>query len=109
MRGQVGHYINYKNEKPKLGMGAVILHYTDRSAGTVERISKTGTTVWIREDLAVRTDKNGQSESQSYKFEPNPQGKLYRVSKRKDGQWRLANDDRKVVIGVRDAYHDYSF
>lgn len=106
---QVGHLINYKNEKPKLGMGVVLLHYTDRSAGTIFQMSKSGKTIWFREDKAIRTDKNGRSESQSYKFEADPSGKVYRASLRKDGQWRLANDDRKVVVGVRDAYHDYSF
>jgi|ERR1035437_900944 hypothetical protein len=109
MRGQIGHFINYKNEKPKIGMGATVFHYTDRSAATVERISKSGKVVWLREDRAVRLDKYGQSETQSYMFEPIAYGKLFRASKRKDGQWRISNDDRKVVLGVRDAYHDYSF
>lgn len=109
MRGQVGHFINYKQPKPTVGMAVTLLHYTDRSVGRIERISKTGKTIWFREDKATRTDKNGMSESQSYSYEANPDGKVYKATLRKDKQWRTSNINLKAVLGEQDAYHDYSF
>jgi hypothetical protein len=65
---QVAHYINYKNETPVIGMGVTIFHYTDRSAGTIVKISKSGKTIWFSEDKAIRTDSNGMSECQTYEY-----------------------------------------
>lgn len=108
--GQIGNFVNYKQPVPEVGMGVTILSYTDRSAGTIQRISKTGKTIWITSDRAERIDKNGMSESQRYSYTQIPDSKPIRASKRKDGQWRLSGYfGNKLELGVRDAYHDYSF
>lgn len=109
MGGQIANFFRVASKDPQVGDGATIFHYTDRSAATVVRVSKSGKTAWIQADRAIRTDENGMSESQSYRFEPNPKGNIVRVSKRKNGEWRMSRDVRKVAFGYRDAYHDYSF
>lgn len=104
---QLANILRVKSEKPEPGMGCTFFHYTDRSCGTVVRISASGKTVWVKADRAVRIDKNGMSECQHYRYE-RMEGPAIRVSLRKDGQWRDTSG-MKVAFGFRDAYHDYSF
>lgn len=107
---QLANHVRLKTKAPVKGDGVTIFHYTDRSAGTVERISPSGKTVWIRPDRAIRVDDYGMSEVQYYKYEPVEDAKLMRATLRKDGQWRLSGYmGNKVAFGFRDAYHDYSF
>lgn len=98
------------NVKPVIGMGATVFHWTDRSAGTIERVSASGKRIWIRQDTATRIDKNGMSDCQEYSYAANPQGTLYEASLRKNGRWILkGGKDTVVGIDFRRAYHDYSF
>lgn len=76
--------------KPVIGMGATINHYTDRSPATIIDITPSGKIIYLREDKATRIDKNGMSESQEYLYEPDPEGKIYNATLRKDGHYRLA-------------------
>jgi hypothetical protein len=46
------------------------------------------------------------SECQSYRFEPDPDGRIVEVRKTKTGQW---GKHCKFVVGRRDNYYDYSF
>lgn len=108
--GQLANFFSVKSPAPKVGDGATVFHYTDRSAATVVKVSKSGKTAWIQNDMSKRVDKGGMTDSgQKYEFTRNPNGALLRVSKRRDGQWKLSNDGRKVAFGIRDAYHDFSF
>lgn len=99
---------------PAVGDGATIMHYSDRTAATVTRVttSRRGVpTVFVKADHAVRTDTNGMSESQSYDYSPNPDAAEVKVRLRrlKVGKvWRTANGDG-IRFGSRRAYHDYSF
>lgn len=98
--------------EPVIGMGATILFYSDRQAATViEVVSPSKITV--REDSAVRTDSNGMSESQEYRYAENPSGRVLVFTKRKNGAWYMEGDRMRngtiIRLGVRDAYHDYSF
>jgi hypothetical protein len=107
---QIWNHVKIDCGKPKVGEGATVFWYTDRTAATVVRVAKSGKTAWIQGDFAVRADKNGMSESQEYTYKPNPDAKIERVSLRKDGQWRTAGKHgKKVAFGARRAYHDYSF
>lgn len=90
-------------------MGCIIYFYSDRGACTIFRVSESGKTIWMRRDEAIRTDKNGMSDSQQYTYAPNPEGIEYKASLRKDGNWRLSKQNERVVLGVRRAYHDFSF
>lgn len=94
---------------PSAGIECTIYHYSDRSTGTVERVSESGKTCWIRPDLVSRSDTNGMSESQRYLYTPDKDAKLMRASLRKNGQWVLTGFGNRVVFGFRDAYHDYTF
>lgn len=95
------------NIKPEIGMGATICHWSDKTAATVVYI--TPKRLILREDHATRVDKNGMSESQEYAYSPNPEGREWFVSLRKDGTWRVSKSKEIVTLGVRRQYHDYSF
>lgn len=94
---------------PAVGMGLTLLGWTDRHAGTVERVSPSGKTFWFREDRAIRTDGNGMSESQTYRFEPNPDAPLKTARLRKAGGWYESPGGRRIRLGERSEYYDYSF
>lgn len=106
---------------PVVGMGATILNWTDREAGTITKVFKIGDDVAIevQEDKATRTDSNGMSEMQTYAYEANPNGarSMWRFRK---GAWKPVrfNEETKrwrqidgsgLQIGVRRKYHDFSF
>ena len=96
-----------KSPAPEVGMGATLYFYSDRTAATVIRVSDSGKTVWLREDKAIRTDGLGMTDAQSYRFEPNPNGREFRARLRKNGTWRTGGTG--VSLGARSAYHDFSF
>jgi len=99
--------------EPKVGMGATVLHWTDRTAGTIIEVGANYFTV--QADTAIRTDGNGMSDAQSYRYELNPAGTLYvfeRVRRGKaKGAWREngRKDGNGVLIGHRNHYYDFSF
>lgn len=98
---------------PKVGLGATVLGWTDRKAGTIVEVGDGFFVVQL--DTAKRTDSNGMSDAQSYSYTPNPNGARYtfkRVGRgRCKGYWREngRSDGSGVCIGVRDQHHDYSF
>jgi hypothetical protein len=91
---------------PSVGMGCTLCFYTDRHAGTIIAVSPSGHMVTVREDKAVRTDSNGMSEDQDYRFEPDPNGAVHKLYRQGDGRY---GKSPRLVLGVRGAYHDYSF
>lgn len=114
--------------EPEEGMGITFLGWTDRHAGTIHRVGRKGGLIvefWASRDEATRTDNNGQSESQSYSFKPDPGGRMFHYKRDRKGQWRkhgpkLARDSERLIYGVldesqnirlgeRDQYYDYSF
>ncbi len=96
---------------PTIGQGATIAMWSDRHAGTI--IDVAGNTVVFQQDKATRVDKNGMSESQSYEYAPNPQGKITIFTKRKNGQYVQKGSGMKtgqrLQIGYRSEHYDYSF
>lgn len=104
--GQLYNYIRITGPQPEVGMGATVIHWTDRSPATITRVSKSGKIIWIRMDNFKRTDKNGMSEMQTYRY-TRGDGPEIRVTLCKDGQWRRKGE--KVGIGRREKYHDFSF
>lgn len=96
--------------EPKVGMGATILHYTDRTAVTITAVRPK--VIETIDDKAKRTDKNGISESQDYSYTRGNTGwKLW--SQRKNGAWvkvgEPLNGGTRLAIGTRDHYIDPSF
>jgi hypothetical protein len=92
---------------PKVGDGATLLHWTDRSPATVVWVSPSGKTIHLQEDDATRTDDNGMSECQNYTFTPNPAAVKLVARLTKKG-WKVLKG-AQVRIGNRSKYHDYSF
>jgi hypothetical protein len=98
----------------KVGDGATVLSWTDRHAGTV--ISVTAKAIVVQEDTATRTDRDGPfTESQSYSYAPNPNGREWTFKRvprgRAAGQWREGGvtDGQGVIFGHREEYRDPSF
>lgn len=94
---------------PTVGMGATIHVGSDSYPATVIQVTRNGKRVVIQEDTATRIDSNGMSESQDYKYEPNPQGEIHIVTLRKDGRYRETGGKTPVSIGFRRKYYDFSF
>lgn len=98
---------------PVVGMGATKLCWTDRHACTITYVSKNAKRINVREDKAIRTDNNGMSENQQYRYEPDPQATEIEYSLRRDGTFvRVGQPMRggeRLLVGVRDTYHDFSF
>lgn len=96
-------------DKIFIGMGATICMGTDRLPATIIKISASGKQIILQEDNAIRKDKNGMSEMQSWLFTTNHNGEVYTASLRKDGKYKLAKSDMMIKLGVRKKYFDYSF
>ena len=99
------------NVMPEVGMGVTEYLYSDRKSYTIIEISKSKRICKIQEDRSIRTDSNGMSTLQKYRYEPNPDGGVISISLRKDGNWRKVRYDKSstFAIGFRSAYHDFSF
>ncbi len=97
----------------KVGEGATILYWTDRVAGTIVSVSKTGREIVVQEDKAIRTDSNGMSDAQDYRYEPNPEGIKRTFTLRSNAHWVLKGESlhrgTRAALGIRRHYHDYSF
>lgn len=94
--------------EPAVGMGVTLCGWTDRYAGTITKVSPSGKTITIVEDIATRTDKNGRSENQTYDYKPDPNGRELVARKGKRG-WKVARHGYGVTLGVRMAYYDHSY
>jgi hypothetical protein len=95
-----------------VGVGATILYWTDRVAGTVVSVSRNGREIVVQEDTAIRTDPNGMSDAQSYRYEANPDGITRTFTLRRNGRWILKGESLRgtaAKLGFRRHYHDYSF
>lgn len=98
-----------KDETPVVGMGATILCWTDRHAATIVSVSPKR--IGIVQDEAIRTDKNGMSDSQTYDYKPG-NGPVSYYTLRKNGAWVREGESLKgqrIAIGYRDEHYDYSF
>ena len=99
------------NPEPEVGMGATVCWYSDRSACTIVGVRrfKTGkrkgqvSSVLVQSDKAFRTDDNGMSDAQSYRFECDPHARISEFKVKADGSFG------NLSIGHRSHYHDFSF
>ncbi len=100
------------SDTPQVGDGATSCGWTDRHAGTIIEVLNDKTVVWQR-DKAIRTDDNGMSDAQAYRYERDPDGVTMQFSLRKNGRWIARGGTMKggtiLSIGVRMEYYDYSF
>lgn len=100
---------NMISVEPEIGTPATICHWTDRSPATVIKVTHNGRRLVLQADKAIRIDKNGMTDVQSYLYEIDPEGTLYHATLRKDGSFRLVGSKQTVSLGSRRKYHDYSF
>lgn len=132
--GSVSNWISsrswYKPEALTIGNGATIYWWSDRHGGTlIDVITKKNGRRYIvvQEDHAKRTDKNGFSESQTYEYTPNPQGRKYYAEvidiETSEGEKgfileprdfnpktnRFNKDGNHISLGARSEYWDPSF
>ena len=94
---------------PTVGMGATILGWTDRRAYTIIEVSKSGKTITLQRDNAIRIDKLGMTDSQQYEYKRDTKGAITKVRKDRQGKWKELYSKNTVVLNKRDEYHDYSF
>lgn len=94
---------------PVVGMPATMLSWTDRQAATVIAIERNGQRIIAQADLAIRTDENGMSDAQAYRYERDPNGSTRTYTRRADGSYRERGGTLRLVLGQRSHYYDYSF
>lgn len=97
------------NAEAAVGVGVTEIMWTDRKAGTIIEVKRNGKTLVVQYDKATRTDANGMSDAQSYSFERDANGATREFTLRKDGTYRAKGGTGRLIVGVRDHYHDYSF
>jgi len=112
---ETGSLVNHlmsgsKGQEPTVGMGVTELMWSDRHAYTIIEVIDSKT-LKVQQDTATRTDSNGMSDSQDYRFEPNPQGHTVIITLRKSGRWMRKGEQKGSgwTIGSRSEYHDFSF
>ena len=92
-----------------VGVGVTEIMWTDRKAGTIIEVKRNGRTLVIQYDKAIRTDGLGMTDAQTYRFERDTDGATREFTLRKDGTYRVKGGSGRLILGVRDSYHDYSF
>ena len=99
-------------DTPKVGDKCTIHYYSDSEPCQVVRVSASGKTMWIKENL-VEADptKFNDVGHQNWiihenKFESDREIK---VTKRKDGKWRIVGNHTYVALGQWHKYYDWSF
>ena len=104
---------NSKSTEPVVGMGVTELCWTDRHAHEVIEV-KDARHITIRRLTAIRTDDNGMSECQDYKFVSDPNNMTTRLFRDKKGVWRERIGTHQLgtaryAVGYAQEYYDYSF
>tara|TARA_R110000822_G_scaffold3036_10_gene13889 strand:- start:3205 stop:3564 length:360 start_codon:yes stop_codon:yes gene_type:complete len=104
-----------------IGTGATVFLFSDRYACTVVDFDEVKKIITVQSDNAKRTDFNGMSDCQSYDYSTDENGRYFRF-KIKDEEWREAyvnekgnfvlrkpSDSKKLAVGFRRQYYDFSF
>jgi hypothetical protein len=107
--------------KPKPGMGATVLHYSDRSPATIVKVWDDAhhTYVEVQGDRYTRIDSHGMSEMQDYTYERDRTGPISTwrfdgktwvriVRNPTTGRWNQRPGEG-LRIGEREKYHDFTF
>lgn len=97
--------IRETNLNVKVGDGATLCLYTDREAYTI--IKRTAKTITIQRDKAIRTDDNGMSDCQDYRYERDYDG-IIRTARWSEVKGCFMYNGMRIATG-RYEYYDYSF
>jgi hypothetical protein len=101
---------NAKPKDPEVGDGVTEYCYSDRHAYTVCKVISPKL-IAITRDIATRIDRNGQSESQEYRYETSYEHEPILLRKNIHGHWKMIGDPQgsTYVVGLRDEYEDPCF
>jgi hypothetical protein len=113
----MNHLMSRSSEpEPVVGMGCTELMWTDRHAGTIVEVSANGRELVMQQDIATRVLREGEhvmSDGQTYSYAPNPNATRVRYTKRSNGAWveagKKIKEGRRLLVGNRQEYFDYSF
>ena len=107
---------------PEVGMGVTILAWTDRYAATITEVKtvRGRLVLTVQRDRAVRTDRNGFSEDQTWVYQRNTHGRIQTFRQRHNGMWQevtvnsktgrlIAVEGNGLRIGERQEYCDPTF
>lgn len=94
-----------------VGDGATLCLPTDRYAGTVVSMSKSGKTIRWQYDRAIRVDDNGMSDVQEYRYERNPDAPIREYTLRKNGRYieKGGSLTSAFLVPGRCEYRDFSY
>ena len=104
---------------PVIAEGATILHWSDRSPGTVVSFDEQKRMVGVQMDKYQRIDQNGMSEDQNYEYTRDEDGFVYYFRLDKNGwnqvrhnvetnRWNKVNG-AGVMFGRRERFYDFTF
>ena len=97
----------------EVGQGATVCLYSDRLAGTIIEVNKSGKTVRWREDNYKITKGSTQDGSAEYEYTPSApnENREYTFTLRKNGRFIRKGDDMTgiTLIPGRSRYHDPTF
>lgn len=96
-----------KPSTPEVGMGVTEICWSDRRAGTITWVSKSGKSFKWQQDRAIRMDESGMSDSQQYRYEPDVFASVKTARMHKNGKYYT--DGRVIQVGARSEYYDFSF
>lgn len=99
---------------PAPGVGATRQLWSDRHAGTIVRVSKSGKALWWVRDIAVVVSGSEFDGSAEYDYRPDPAGAELKFTLRRNGRWVIEGagmNDRGSGLGIgsRREYRDPSF
>lgn len=117
------------SQHPQIGDAATVTTWTDSHACTVIAASPKRVTLQVDKAVLLNGANSGEPDAltfspggfaghcegrQRYRYERDPNGRIYKATLRKNGQWRLVGIGTQspgghVAFGVRVKHFDYNF
>lgn len=95
-----------------VGDGATECVGSDRYAGTVVQVSRTGHAVWVQTDTATMSQTEGGgyfSDNQVWNCKPNPNGRITKFTRRRNGFYYAVGTNYVRLVPGRHHRMDPSF
>lgn len=104
---------------PKVGDGVTVIHWTDRTVGTITKVINPRM-IEFTEDTTTSRVQSCEAGHQEWIHTPNPNGPGVTAIQHEDGRWYIAKLGRHgrytvskkstpVAVGRRDYHYDWSF
>jgi hypothetical protein len=100
-----------KSEAPSVGAGATVIAYSDRHPATIAEVVSPSRFFIQRDTVTHDKTKPGGMGHQNWLITPDPKAARELVTLRKDGKFHLGTSMQGsvVLVGVRQAHHDWEF